>query len=184
MLICNTFRLQEPYMILVKKILMTKIASENSTKTCSTKATIVNRALSTDSKTELYYFSNWIIIFSNWSFHSMAETREKRCLKHNYVSLLCLPILLIKGKEQNSTCWRRGRETCTAYGNRSSTHISPNRPLSHPGARASVSSFHLNSLSILLVLNTTPKLKLRQKVKLTWILFLKKPPKSTIQGPI
>lgn len=86
-------------MILVKKILMIKIVSENLIKICLIKVIIVNRVLFIDLKIELYYFLNWIIIFLNWFFYFMVEIREKRCFKYNYVFLLCFLILLIKGKE-------------------------------------------------------------------------------------
>lgn len=54
---------------------------------------------------------------------------------------------MIKGKEQNTICWQRIKETCIAYGNPSTMCTSLDWPLSCPSSWASTNSLYLNSTS-------------------------------------
>ena len=138
-------------MILVRKILMTKIISENSPQTCCTKTSIVHSSLSTDTKYRYFilgFFFNGIIIFLNWSFHSVARSQKEEMsyiLKNNnnYISLSCFLILLIK---QRQLAVKEPHRAVSA------SHMS--RFL---GFWKCI-FFNSNSSSILLVLNTIPKL--------------------------
>ena len=124
--------------------------------------------MSTDTKTEVCYFSksDHNIFKLVFSVHCQNQKEKKTSLIVNdLISLLCLPLLLTKDKDQNSICWQTVKESWTAYGNQASNQqysVSLQSTSFMPRFLGSYKFSYLNPLPTLPLFNITSKLMLRK----------------------